>query len=105
MSEDDRIRRAAALPPPTLAEAILLPVVTELVATGLLDIDSVCARAKDKAAIANVLALHGASDSESWKAAFLAAEIRLDSVAAMIRADVPAKPPKAGKKPKKRKKR
>jgi hypothetical protein len=99
MSEDDPIRRAAALPPPTTTDVILLHVLAELVREKPKRLERICARARDKAAGANVRALHGARDNPEWIAAFEGAEIRLDSVAEMIRRDVP--PPKPTKKRKK----
>ena len=96
MSEDDPILRAARLGPPSIAAVALLHRLLVLVAEKPTRLEKVLARALDKAAGTKVRRLHGAENDAEWEDAFTMAAIRLESVAAMIRAEMP--PPKGKKK-------
>src|SRR4051812_32947101 len=98
MSEDDEaIRRAAALPPPSIGEAVSFHVVRvlERKLPGFLDL--MCESARDKTTVANVIALHGKTGDRDWETPFEGAEIRIESAASMIRAETAAAVPPANK--------
>jgi hypothetical protein len=94
MTEEDPIRRASRLGPPSVAEVALLHLLLVLVAEKPKRLERLLARARDKAAAAKVRRLHEAENDGQWEEAFAMAAIRLESVAAMIRKDMPAKPKK-----------
>lgn len=102
MSEqNDPIRRSTALGPPTRSEVIAFHILRVLRRRKPKWFEEVMESSRDRVAAANVRRLHDAEGEPDWERPFAEAEIRLESVAAMLSAETTA-PPKARKRKKRR---
>lgn len=99
---DELIRRADALPPPTLGEVALFHWIAVLGREDPSRLDELVERARNKALHAAITHLHGQAENPEWAKAFVDAEIRISSAVEMLRMEMEASPPKRSKKRKKR---
>lgn len=101
MNDENPFLRASRLPPPTSGDVLLLNLLMLLVEEKPKRLERWLEKAKDQAAATKIRRLHDMEGNSLWEQPFAHAEIRAESVAAMIRAQLPANEGK----PKKRKKR